>query len=229
MGEINSYSVGRTYNVLSDASSSTGTTSSTEVILKSLSWTVGQFDIGDVVNIEAAFSKQGTAGGYFHAVYYNTDNNLTNARKVFESSVNPTDNSIYIPSGLTYSNLFCRLQVVLNDNSIGGTFATFAKDPNRSYARASGVSPFGGDGTYSTTTDLHFSSTNVSGSSPFGFFWQKIGTTEGLTSIEWTPPGAVTRYIHFTGAVENSSDRLRCEWAKISGLSSGSFDNSVSG
>ncbi len=226
MGEINRYSIGRTYNVLSDASSSTGTTSSTEVILKSLSWTVGQFDIGDVVNIEAAFSKQGTAGGYFHAVYYNTANNLTNARKIFESSVNPTNDSLYIPSSLTYSNVFCRLQVVLNDNSIGGTFATFVKDPNRSYVRPSIVSPFGGDGTYSTTTDLHFSSVAGSGTP---LFWQKIGTVENLTSIEWTPPGVVTRYIHFTGGVENSSDRLRCEWAKISGLSSGSFDNSVSG
>jgi hypothetical protein len=80
MGEINRYSIGRTYNVLSDAASSTGTTSSTDAILKTISWTLGQFDDGDIVTIEAAFSKQGSAGGYYHSVYYNTANNLTNAR-----------------------------------------------------------------------------------------------------------------------------------------------------
>lgn len=219
MGEINNYSVGRTYNVLSDAASSTGTTSSTDAILKTISWTRGQFGAGDIVTIEAAFSKQGSAGGYYHSVYYNTANNLTNAIKIFESSVNPTDNSLYIPSGLTYSNVYCRLQVVLDDEVSGATYATFAKDPNRSYVGTRG----GGDGTYSTTTDLHFSSTSNAAS-----FWQKIGTIEGRTSIVWHPPSG-TRYIHFVGGVENSSDRLRCEWAKISGLSNGSFSNGFSG
>lgn len=222
MGEINSYSVGRTYNVLSDASSSTGTTSSTEVILKSLSWTVGQFGAGDIVTIEAAFSKQGSSGGYYHAVYYNTDNNLTNARKIFESSVNPTNDGIYIPSSLTYSNVYCRLQIVLNDEALGATYATYARDPNRSY-----ITPVrGGEGTYSTTNDLNFISSGlVFGNTPF---WQKIGTIEGLTSIVWRPPSG-TYYIHFVGGVENSSDRLRCEWAKISGLSNGSFSNGFDG
>lgn len=219
MGEINRYSLGTTYNVLSDAASSTGTTSSSETILKTLSWTIGQFNEGDIVTIEAAFSKQGSAGGYYHAVYYNTANNLTNARKVFESSVNPTTDGVYITSSLTYSNVFCRLQVVLDDSATGLTYATYAKDPSRSYI----ATARGGDGTYSTTTDLHFSSTSNATS-----FWQKIGTTEGLTSIEWHP-GSGTRYIHFVGGVENSSDRLRCEWAKISGLSNGSFSSGLSG
>jgi hypothetical protein len=135
------------------------------------------------------------------------------------SSVNPTTDSLYIPSGLTYSNVYCRLQVVLNDEVLGATYATYARDPNRSYI----ATARGGDGTYSTTNDLNFTST----SSPSSF-WQKIGTTEGLTSIVWHPPSG-TYYIHFVGGVENSSDRLRCEWAKISGLSSGSFINGLQG
>jgi hypothetical protein len=213
MGEINTYSIGKTYNVLSDAASSTGTTSSTNTILKTISWTRGQFGAGDIVTIEAAFSKQGSAGGYYHSVYYNTANNLTNAIKIFESSVNPTDDSLYIPSSLTYSNVFCRLQIVLNDEVLGATYATYARDPNRSY-----IAPArGGEGTYSTTNDLNFTSTGSA-----GIFWQKIGTAEGRTSIVWHPPSG-TYYIHFVGGVENSSDRLRCEWAKISGLSNGSF------
>ncbi len=219
MGEINTYSIGKTYNVLSNAASSTGTTSSTETILKTISWTLGQFGAGDIVTIEAAFSKQGSAGGYYHSVYYNTANNLIGASKIFESSVNPTSDSLYIPSSLTYSNVFCRLQIVLNDEISGVTYSTYARDPNRSYIAVIR----GGEGTYSTTNDLNFTTTATPGS-----FWQKIGTVEGQTSIVWHPPSG-TYYIHFVGGVENSSDILRCEWAKISGLSNGSFQNGLTG
>ncbi len=204
MPKINTYNIGDTYNYLSSATTNTGITASGPAIIRTISTTINEFSSGDIITIEAVFSKQGTAGGYYHEVWYNTANNLTNARKIYESSVNPTDDGLYIPASLTYSNVYCRLQIV----QVGTE--TRALDPNRTFITS----------TFSTNTDLRDKGGGVGTANSI---WETIGNQEGLTSINWEDNSGVTLFIHFVGGVQSSSDRLRCEWAKISGRSSGTF------
>lgn len=202
MPKINTYNIGDTYNYLSSATTNTGITASGPAIIRTISTTINEFNSGDIITIEAVFSKQGTAGGYYHEVWYNTANNLTNARKIYESSVNPTDDGLYIPASLTYSNVYCRLQIVQ------AGLETRALDPNRTFITS----------TFSATSDLA-----AKDATSATLVWETIGNQEGLTSIDWEDNFGVTLFIHFVGGVESSSDRLRCEWAKISGRSSGTF------
>jgi hypothetical protein len=137
---------------------------------------------------------------------------LTNARKVFESSVNPTDQGVYIPSTSTFSSIYFRMQIV---NAASNTRAL---DPNK--VHITGTDKFG--------TDLFngISVTNVS------LVWETVGTQEGLASIDWNfwdGGGNDGGYFIVAGGVENSLDRLRCEWIKISGLSTGTFGNPILG
>jgi hypothetical protein len=214
MGEVNTYLLGKTYNVVSNCvlAPTNGVTAAGPAVIKTIEMQPFNFSTGDIVTFEAVLSKQGSNGGYYHAVYWNTNPNLTNARKVFESSVNPTDQGVYIPSTSTFSSIYFRMQIV------DAASNTRALDPNRVYI--TDTTKFG--------TDL-FTNTNVTSVS---LVWQTVGTQEGLTSIDWNfwdGGGNDGGYFIVAGGVENSLDRLRCEWIKISGLSTGTFTNPILG
>jgi hypothetical protein len=207
MGITNTYLLGQTYNVVSNCASVTGITASGPAVIKSIEIQPFNFSTGDIVTFEAVLSKQGSNGGYFHEVYWNFSPSLVNARKVFESSVNPTQDGSYIPATSTFSSIYFRMQIVneLND--------TRTLDPNRVNIL----------GTFSVGTDLFLRNGNTAST-----MWQTVGTVEGRTSIDWTywdNAGTDGGYFIVAGGVENSADRLRCEWIKISGLSTGSFED----
>lgn len=209
MPEVNTYQIGKSYNVISDCSANTGITASGPVIIRSIEIPPFNFNSGDIVTIEACLAKQGSNGGYYHAVYWNTNNSLTNARKVFESSTDPNFDGFYIGRTLTFSSIFCRVQIVSSTNS------SRSYDPDYIYT----------PGTFSKSTDLHFRNVTTPAS-----VWQQIGTQEALTSINWefwNSLGSRGGYFIIAGGVQSSSDRLRCEWVKISGLTTGPFTDPV--
>lgn len=208
MAEVNTYVIGKSYNVISDCAVNTGISVVGPAIIKSIEIPPFNFSSGDIVTIEACLAKRGSNGGYYHAVYWNTSSSLTNARKIFESSVNPTDTpGSYIGSTLTYSSIYCRLQIV------SGTTSTKSYDPNYIYTTSV-------DG---RSNDLFLKDVTTPAS-----VWQQIGTQEGLTSINWeywSVPGVSGNggFIIVAGGVQSTLDVLRCEWIKISGLTTGSF------
>jgi hypothetical protein len=205
MAEVNTYVIGKSYNVISNCAVNTGISVAGPAIIKSIEIPPFNFSSGDVVTIEACLAKQGSNGGYYHAVYWNTSSSLTNARKVFESSVNPTDNGTYIGSTLTYSSIYCRLQIV------SGTTSTKSYDPNY---------------VYTTTVDGRSSDLFLKDTTTPASTWEQIGTQEGLTSINWEQWSTLSSsggYFIVAGGVQSTLDVLRCEWIKISGLTTGLF------
>jgi hypothetical protein len=209
MGEVNTYLLGRTYNVVSNCASVTGITAAGPAVIKTIEMQPYNFTTGDIVTFEAVLSKQGTNGGYFHEVYWNTNPNLTNARKVFESSVNPSQDGSYIPATSTFSSIYFRMQIV-NESS-----NTTSLDPNRVNVT----------GTFSLGTDLFARNAGTPST-----MWETVGTQEARTSINWTfwdSAGSDGGYFIVAGGVQSSSDILRCEWIKISGQSSATFEDPV--
>jgi hypothetical protein len=209
MGEVNTYLLGRTYNVVSNCASVTGITAAGPAVIKFIEIQPYNFTTGDIVTFEAVLSKQGTNGGYFHEVYWNTNQSLTNARKVFESSVNPSQDGSYIPATATFSSIYFRMQIV-NESS-----NTTSLDPNRVNVT----------GTFSLGTDLFARNAGTPST-----MWETVGTQEARTSIDWTfwdNVGLDGGYFIVAGGVQSSSDILRCEWIKISGQSSATFQDPI--
>lgn len=207
MAETNTYSIGKAWNVISNCAAVTGITAAGPVLIKSIEVPPNNFGSGDIVQIEACFTKAGSNGGYFTDLYWNTTATLTNARLICHGTLNPTDDALYAPSTYTYSNIFRRLQIV------SLTASTRSFDPYYQYHTS----------TFSRATDLLLRD-RTSGSSSDQY--EVIGTFEGLTSIDWTHYNQVTfngGFIIAAGGVENSNDRLRCEWIKISNLTTGNF------
>lgn len=205
MPEVNTFPLGKPYNFISDCSANTGITASGPAIIRFIEIQPFNFNSGDIVLIEACLAKQGSNGGYYHGVYWNTTNSLTNARKIFESSVYSPDTGTYIGSTLTFSSIYCRVQIV------GVTSSTRSLDPNYVYTGT----------TTGRSNDLFFKDITTPGS-----VWEQVGTQEGLTSIDWEYwTGTRGGYIIIAGGVQNSADRLRCEWIKISGLTTGTFED----
>jgi len=205
MAFVNTYTLGLPYVVISNCQAVTGTTQSTMTAIKSIEMPPGNFSAGDIVTFEACLTKSGANSGYFHAVYWSGLNTLTGAQKVFESSVNPTDDGATLRNtSYTYSNIYFRMQIV------GPTNSTKTLDPHRTYITA----------TTSCQNDLTAKSATTPGS-----MWERVGTVEGLNSINWRFFISNGGYFIVAGGVQNSNDRLTCEWIKISGLSSGTFSS----
>lgn len=210
MGKTNTYTLGKALSVISNCALVTGITSSVPTLIKSIEVPPNNFGAGDIVQIEACFTKQGSSGGYFTELYWNATATLTNAKLIGQGTVNPTYDGIYAPSTYTYSNIFRRLQIV------SLTQSTKASDPYRQYI----------SGTFSRGTDLLIANTSGSPGEP----WEIIGTFETsineITSINWTQYNNISLnggFIIAAGGVQNSNDRLRCEWIKISGITTGTF------
>lgn len=227
MPEVNTYAIGLSYNVVSSCTTNTGITAAsystfgirTPAIIRTIEIPPFNFSSGDIVTFEAVMSKQNTNGGYYYSIYWNTNGNLTNARKVWEPVlIDDTDTLVeptWISSTLTYSSVYFRMEIrdELTD--------TRTLDPHRIYTNT--IATPGG-----LTNDLFYKS-YTSGNEARA--WERVGTQEGLTSIDWTHwNSAFTRggFFIIAGEVQNSSDILRCEWIKISGLSSATFEDPVS-
>jgi len=213
MAETNTYTIGKAWNVISNCAAVTGITAAGPALIKAIEVPPNNFGAGDIVQIEACFTKQGSSGGYFTELYWNTTATLTNARLIGQGTVNPTYDSIYAPATYTYSNFFRRIQIV------SLTQSTKALDPYHQYSSGSGNL----SATFSRGIDLLFSS-RISGVSDNQ--WEIIGTFEERTSIDWTHYNQITfngGFIIAAGGVQNPNDRLRCEWIKISNLTTGNF------
>jgi hypothetical protein len=207
MAETNTYSLGKAWNVISNCAAVTGITASGPALIKSIEVPPNNFGVGDIVQIEACFSKQGSSGKYFTELYWNTSATLTNARLICHGTLNPTYDGDYAPASFTYSNIFRRVQIVSLTNS------TRSFDPYNTFNSS----------TFSRGTDLFFRD-RVSGTVDDQY--QIIGTQESLGSIDWTHYNQIALnggFIIAAGGVENSNDRLRCEWIKISNLTTGNF------
>jgi hypothetical protein len=215
MGEVNTYPIGLAYNVVSNCVAVNGITGSSfstdgilnPLIIKTIEIPPFNFSNGDIVTFETVMTKQNTNGGYYYGVWWNTTNSMTGARKVWEAT-NVTSSSVtFIGSTLTFSSVYFRMEIrdELSD--------TRTRDPNRTSITT----------TTGQSNDLFGADTNFTS-------WERIGTQEGLTSIDWTFwNNALSRggFFIVAGEVENSSDILRCEWIKISGLSTGTFEDPV--
>jgi hypothetical protein len=213
MGEVNTYLLGKTYNVVSNCAlaPAAGITAAGPVVIKTIEMQPFNFSTGDIVTFEAVLSKQGSNGGYYHEVYWNTNPNLVNARKVFQSAAGPLQGT-FIPATSTFSSIYFRMQIVNEFNN------TITLDPTRNFI--TGLNQFGSD---------LFSNPNIA-SGNLTLVWETVGTQEGLASIDWTfwdTGGNDGGYFIVAGGVENSADRLRCEWIKISGQSSATFEDPV--
>jgi len=212
MGLTNTYTLGKAWSVISNCALVTGITAAGPALIKSIEVPPNNVGAGDIVQIEACFTKQGSSGGYFMELYWNETATLTNARLIGQGTVNPTYDGIYAPDTYTYSNIFRRIQVV------SLTQSTKAFDPYHQYTSGSANL----SGTFSRGTDLLIASKDNSGGQP----WEIIGTFESRTSIDWTEYSSLSLnggFIIAAGGVENSNDRLRCEWIKISNITTGSF------
>ncbi len=207
MSLVNTHSIGdKTYYVLSSASTNAGITASSvypsDTVMRTINMPPNIFTVGDVVTIEACISKQGSNDQYQFGVYWSTGNTLpVNGPQILIGL------SGLVPATATYSNFYRQLVILGTASTTQGTKTAVNTDVT---TLASGI-------------DLN----PISAVTTF----DKIGKYEGLNSINWEQAqfdlnGNYVRggWFIVAGAVLNSSDRLRCEWIKISGMAGGSFE-----
>jgi hypothetical protein len=207
MSLVNTHSIGdKTYCVLSSVSTNTGTTTisnywDTNVAIRTINMPPNIFTVGDVVTIEACMSKQGSNGTYQYNVYWSTNSTLTANGPQILVGVSGT-----VPSTATYSNFYRKLVILGTASSTQGTKVMVDNDI---IAAQSGI-------------DLNPVNNVIT--------FDKVGAYEVKNSINWEQAQFDEDiylnggYFIVAGGVSNSNDRLRCEWIKISGMASGSFD-----
>lgn len=190
------------YKVNSTTTYSTlGSTSSNPITLRAVEIQPDTFSVGDIVTVEAVVTKAGTSGTWTWGLYWNSTSAYNAVSDIPIISALTT-----FASGVTYSNCYRKLIIGGTAGSVRGTEAW---------------NPDNGD----YFADVFYQS-NVG-----GVDWTRVGTNTNLgDSIDWNSAsfdlgGAYLGggFFKIVGYVDNSNDRIRVEWMKVSGFASGTF------
>lgn len=171
------------------------TNSTSDAVLGAISLDPNTFTVGDVVLLEAVVTKSGSSGGYFWNVVWGT----STSQDIFNDV--PIFESPSYAATATYSNCYKYMVIA---GTAGSVLGTAVYDQQRQIDT----------NTQQDTTDL----------------WTRITNVDNL-SIDWNyafflSSGTYNNggYFKVIGSVQNSSDRIRLEWMRVSGYASGSFN-----
>ena len=181
-----------------------GSSSSSVVTLRTVEIEPDTFSVGDIVTVEAVITKSGSAGTWRWGLSWNQSQAYDSFTDI--PIINWADTAI--PAGVTYSN--CYRKLVIAGTAVS-TFGTGALSP-----------PDGGN--IPTAVDVIFET----GGDPWGTLGASTNNNE---SIDWSYfsfspiDGSYVNggYFKIVGYVNNTNDRIRVEWMKVSGFASGSF------
>ena len=196
---LNSFGVGESYQYFTNVGPGTGRTYSSVhalwVLMSTVTVPATTFTSGDIVTIEAACSKQGSADFWYLAMFSNTSATLNGARLI-GYCMNDTGAN----TGWTYSLIQRRLHIIEADGSGEGTWVidydysnpTLGYQTHDHYAySSSSYNRIGSNGTWNDPSGL----------------MSEVSTT----SMNWRNNNNIIIIAGY------STDIIRTEWIKVSG------------
>ena len=196
---LNSFGVGESYQYFTNVGPGTGRTYSSVhalwVLMSTVTVPATTFTSGDIVTIEAACSKQGSADLWYLAMFSNTSATLNGARLI-GYCMNDTGGN----TGWTYSLIQRRLHIIEADGSGEGTWVidydysnpTLGYQTHDHYAySSSSYNRIGSNGTWNDPSGL----------------MSEVSTT----SMNWRNNNNIIIIAGY------STDIIRTEWIKVSG------------
>ena len=196
---LNSFGVGESYQYFTNVGPGTGRTYSSVhalwVLMSTVTVPATTFTSGDIVTIEAACSKQGSADFWYLAMFSNTSATLNGARLI-GYCMNDTGGN----TGWTYSLIQRRLHIIEADGSGEGTWVidydysnpTLGYQTHDHYAySSSSYNRIGSNGTWNDPSGL----------------MSEVSTT----SMNWRNNNNIIIIAGY------STDIIRTEWIKVSG------------